>query len=161
MTEGFSLPVLVDALIAVLLVATIAYAVVINGKLSVLRNAKVEMEALVARFAESTAQAENGILTLKAHATESGSALDNTTNRAHGLADDLAFLIERGADLANRLEGAIGSARGKGASGAQSGFARADWLQGEGPKLGAAKTPPAAEISPEEAALLGALRGVR
>lgn len=161
MTDGLSLPVVVDALIVVLLVATIIYAVVLNRKLSALRNAKVEMEVLVARFAESTAQAESGIQTLKAHAAESGSSLDRTTNRARGLADDLAFLIERGSDLANRLEGAIGAARGKGAGAAQTDDARPDRPQGTGAKLGVVKTPPATEVSPEEAALLDALRGVR
>ena len=156
MTDGLSLPVLADALIAVLLVATIVYAVVLNRKLSALRNTKAEMEALVARFAESTAQAESGIRTLKANASESGSSLDSTTNRANGLAGDLAFLIERGSDLANRLEGTIGSARGNGA-----GDARPDRPQGPGAKPGAVKAPPVAEVPPEEAAVLNALRGVR
>jgi len=157
MTGGLSLPVAIDALIAVLLVATIVYAVVLNRKLVALRNAKVEMEALVARFAESTAQAESGIQTLKAHANESGASLDGMVGRAHGLADDLTFLIERGNSLASRLEGAIESARVTKGPGA----ARSDRPQGAGAKPETAKVPPAAEVSPEEAALLKALRGVR
>ena len=156
MTDGFSFSVAVDVLVAVLLVATIVYAVVLNRKLSALRNAKVEMEALVARFAESTAQAENGIQTLKAHANESGVSLDNKANKAHGLADDLAFLIERGSELADRLEGAISSARGNGGDGM-----RPDLPQGPGIGPVPSKAPPATEVSPEEAAVLSALRGVR
>jgi len=157
MTGGLSLPVAIDALVAVLLVATIVYAVVLNRKLAALRDAKVEMEALVAQFAESTAQAESGIQTLKAHASESGASLDGMVNRAHGLADDLTFLIERGSSLANRLEGAIESARvTRGPS-----AVRPDRPQGAGARPGPAKVPAAAEVSPEEAALLKTLRGVR
>ncbi|MHA1600656.1 MAG: DUF6468 domain-containing protein [Alphaproteobacteria bacterium] len=156
MTDGLSLSVVADALIVVLLVATIVYAVVLNRKLSALRSAKAEMEALVARFAESTAQAESGIQSLKAHANESGVSLDSKANKAHGLADDLAFLIERGSDLANRLEGAIALARGNGA-----GNSRPDRPQSPGDKPSPAKAPPVAEVSPEEAAVLNALRGVR
>ncbi len=157
MTGGLSLPVAIDALVAVLLIATIVYAVVLNRKLAALRDAKVEMEALVARFAESTAQAESGIQTLKAHATNSGASLDSIVNRAHGLADDLTFLIERGSSLANRLEGAIESARvTRGPS-----AVRPDRPQDVGARPGPAKAPPAADVSPEEAALLKTLRGVR
>jgi hypothetical protein len=165
MTDGLSLPVAVDALVAVLLVATIVYAIVLNRKLAALRNVKVEMEALLARFAESTAQAESGIQTLKAHATDSGASLDGMVNRAHGLADDLAFLIERGSNLANRLEGATTSARGT-ARGTGTGeplvkVVRPERAQETGVKPGPKTAPPAAEVSPEEAALLNALRGVR
>ena len=156
MGGGFSLPVAVGAIVAGLLVATIVYAVVLNRKLTVLRSAKGEMEALVARFAEATAQAENCIQTLKTHAAESGASLDGMVSRAHGLADDLSFLIERGNSLANRLEGAIESGRGRGA-----GTTRSDRPHSAGVKPEPGKAPPTAEVSPEETALLKALRGVR
>lgn len=149
MTGGFSLPVAVDVVVAILLVATIVYAMVLNRKLTALRNAKGEMEAMVARFSQATAQAENGIQTLKAHAAESGTSLDSTVNRAHGLADDLSFLIERGNSLADRLEGVLESGRG-GSAGVKA-----------GPKTRPVKVPPKAKVSPEEAALVQALRGVR
>ncbi len=157
MTGGLSLPVAVDALVAVLLVATIVYAIVLNRKLAALRNVKAEMEALITQFAESTAQAETGIQTLKAHANQSGVSLDGMVTQAHGLADDLTFLIERGSNLATRLEGAIESTRTPRGAGA----ARPDRPQDTDAKPGPAKAPPAAKVSPEEAALLKALRGVR
>jgi len=159
MTGGLSLPVAVDALVAVLLVATIVYAIVLNRKLVALRNAKAEMEALVARFAESTAQAESGIQTLKAHANDSGASLDSLVTRAHGLSDDLAFLIERGSNLADRLESATASTRGKMAGGASAGTAKPE--RPLGTRSAPAKAPPAAKASPEEVALLNSLRGVR
>ncbi len=64
-----------DALIAVLLVATIGYAAVLNRKLGVLRDAKSEMEALIASFSESTERAGSGVELLKQEAGRSGEAL--------------------------------------------------------------------------------------
>lgn len=162
MNAANSIPVAIDVIIVVLLIATIAYAIVLNRKLAVLRDAKAEMEVLLARFADSTAKAESGIRSLKAHAGESGATLDTMTSRAKALADDLTFLIEKGTSLANRLEEAVGSARAKGGGAARTGAAATDRTRA----IGAANPPSAkaareTEASPEEAALLKALRGVR
>jgi hypothetical protein len=159
MSAAFSVPVMLDVIIAVLLVATIVYAVVLNRKLAALRNAKAELEMLAARFAESTAKAESGIQSLKAHASVSGASLDHMTTRAAGLAGDLSFLVEKGTSLANRLEEAIESARGKGPGADVSRPFRTERMPGAKP--GAARTQAAAEVSPEEAALVKSLRGVR
>lgn len=102
-----------DALIAVLLVATIGYAAVLNRKLGILRDAKSEMEALIASFSESTERAGNGVESLKQEAGRSGEALQKKVEAARGLVDDLGFLIERGTRLAERLDGGIGTARAK------------------------------------------------
>ena len=161
MSAASSIPVAIDVIIVVLLIATIAYAVVLNRKLSALRNAKAEIEVLLARFADSTAKAESGIQTLKAHASESGAVLDTMTSSAKGLADDLTFLIEKGTGLANRLEEAVGSARAKGSGAAVAGAARTDRTYHAGAKPAPAKAARDIEISPEEAALLKSLRGVR
>ena len=164
MSAAFSVPVLLDVIIAVLLVATIVYAVVLNRKLAALRDAKAELEMLAARFAESTAKAESGIQNLKAHASESGASLDHMTTRAAGLAGDLSFLVEKGASLASRLEEAIESARGKGPNAKNSSADvtrpfRTERMPGARP--GPARTQAAVEVSPEEAALVKSLRGVR
>ena len=147
MTSGFGLSVAIDVVVAILLVATIVYAIVLNRKLTALRNAKAEMDSTLARFAESTSKAASGIEALKAHAQVSGSALDSIVTRAHSLTDDLTFLIERGSNLANRLEKMTESARGREAAGA--------------PARAARPAAPAAEASPEEAALRKALQGLR
>jgi hypothetical protein len=100
-----------DALIAVLLIATIVYAAVLNRKLGALRDAKGEMETLLASFAESTERAGNGIELLKQEAGRSGAALQNQLNAARGLVDDLGFLIERGTSLAQRIDGGVETTR--------------------------------------------------
>jgi hypothetical protein len=165
MIAAVSMPMVLDVIIAVLLVATIVYAAVLNRKLAALRNAKAEMEMLAARFADSTAKAESGIQNLKAHASESGVTLDSISARAAGLAGDLSFLVEKGTSLANRLEEAIDSARGKGPGADGMRPLRAERMTGAGTRTGAgpgqAMTPAAAEVSPEQAALFKSLRGVR
>ena len=104
---------IIDALIAVLLVATIAYAAVLNRKLSVLRDGKSEMAALIASFSESAERAGSGVETLKQAAGHSGEVLQNQVDTARGLVDDLGYLIEKGTRLAERLDGGVSGARAK------------------------------------------------
>jgi len=114
------LALILDAIVAVLLITTIGYAVVLNRRLGALRNAKSEIEVLVAQFVESTDKAGSGIESLKDETRRSGEALQDKLNAARGLADDLTFLLERGSSLADRLDGAIGAARAKIATGGAS-----------------------------------------
>ena len=111
---------ILDAIVAVLLITTIGFAVVLNRRLGVLRNAKSEIEALIAQFAESTDKAGSGIELLKDETKRSGEALQGKLDAARGLVDDLAFLLERGSSLADRLDGAVGAARAKIATGGAS-----------------------------------------
>lgn len=111
---------IIDALIALLLVATIAYAAVLNRKLGVLRDAKSEMEALIVSFSESTERAGSGVESLKQEAGRSGKALQSKVEAARGLVDDLGFLIETGTKLADRLDGGVGAARAKPAAGLEA-----------------------------------------
>ena len=180
-----------DALIAVLLVATIGYAAVLNRKLGVLRDAKSEMVALIASFSESTDRAGSGVESLKQEAGRSGEALQRKVEAARGLADDLAFLIESGTKLAERLDGGIGATRAKPAVGlvaerapappaqaerpaavakAEIGAVRANGTPGDGlddvaggADTGADPAPDAgaADLSAAESDLLKALHGMR
>ena len=74
-----------DVVLAILLVATIVYAVVLNRKLSVLRVAKIEMEALFNRLVKSTQKAESGIESLKGQVLNSGEVLQHGVEAARGL----------------------------------------------------------------------------
>ncbi len=139
---------ILDAIVAVLLITTIGYAVVLNRRLGALRNAKSEIEALVAQFAESTDTAGRGIESLKDETKRSGEALQGKLDAARGLADDLAFLLERGSSLADRLDGAVGAARAKIATGGAS--RRAPGTPGDNPS-----TPAGAESGPGDTASPG------
>lgn len=106
---SFSL--IADGLLAALLTATIAYAVVLNRKLTELRQSRGEMERLIGEFAEATQQAEQGVGALRQRADEAQSTLDQRVaavesrlDDARKLADDLAFMIEKGGKLADKLE---------------------------------------------------------
>lgn len=102
-----------DVIIALLLAATIAYAIVLNGRLKQLRKNRDDLAKVVAAFNDATTRAEGGIPKLKRAAEEAGTALQERVEKAQSLRDDLAFMIERADAMANRLEGAVRSARGE------------------------------------------------
>lgn len=96
-----------DIAFAILLVITIGYAIVLNRKLGTLRQHKEELERLAVTFSQSTARADDSIQRLKKTTDE----LQNGINKAQGLRDDLAFLIDRGSLTADRLEEGVRGSR--------------------------------------------------
>jgi len=98
-----------DMAFAVLLVVTIGYAVVLNRKLGSLRRHKEELERLAATFSQSTARADDSIQRLKS----TTDVLQKNIDKAQGLRDDLAFLIDRGSVTADRLEEAVRGTRNR------------------------------------------------
>jgi hypothetical protein len=107
-----------DLLLVVLLAASIGYAVVLNRKLSSLRQHKDDLEKLAATFVESTTRAEDSIQRLKGTTTQ----LQNGIEAADGLREDLTYLIDRGTTTADRLEGAIRGSRDVDGAAADSGI---------------------------------------
>ncbi len=101
-----------DVLVAVLLVITIGYAMVLNRRLGRLRRDKSELEKLAATFGQATARAEESIGNLK----KTADALKGRIDNAQALRDDLAFLIDRGGSAADRLEETVRAARKEGGS---------------------------------------------
>lgn len=95
-----------DALIVVLLIATIGYAIRLNRRLTDLRAAQPEMARTLAHFTEATTRAETGLAALREAAEETGRSLDAATTKGNGLADDLVFLVDRAGKLADRLTAA-------------------------------------------------------
>jgi len=144
MSLAMEFSLIIDGLIVVLLVATIAYAAILNRKLGALRDGKLEMEALIASFSESTERAGSGVESLRREAGRSGEALQNKVEIARGLADDLGFLIETGTGLAERLDGGLGAARVKSAAGLAAKRAPAPPSQAARPAAAAAKAEVAA-----------------
>jgi len=105
---SFSL--VLDIIVAVLLVVTIGYAVVLNRRLRGLRRDKEELAKLSGSFGEATMRASESIGMLRATADELRSRIDG----AQELRDDLQFLIERGGGTADRLEEKVRAARAAG-----------------------------------------------
>jgi D-serine deaminase-like pyridoxal phosphate-dependent protein len=157
---------LADAVIAVLLVATIAYAAILDRKLSTLRAAKQEMAELVGRFGTAVARAENGLAEIRQTAEQTGKDLRQAIDKGNGLADDLVFLVERAGSAADRLEHSPVKRRGPGRAvpshAAQGAARRAESAGGKAAAQGQAEgAPRSAERSPEQAALMAALRAMR
>ena len=103
--------IILDALVAVLLIATIFYAAALSRRLNALRDNRREMEFAVRRFAEASMKADASIKGLKRTADESGSTLQQMTERAQTLRDELAFLVEAAETVAERLENGSGTQR--------------------------------------------------
>ena len=95
---------LLDIVIAILLVTTIAWCVVLNRRLGGLRKNQSELATLIAELNLATSRAENGISVLKTNAEEAGATLRSSIDQAERLNDDLAYLSERGSRLVERLD---------------------------------------------------------
>jgi hypothetical protein len=106
-----TISIVLDVLVAGLLIATIAYAAVLDRRIRQLRSTRAELETMVVGFNTATARAESAIGDLKM-GTEAGSReLKPLMANARQIADDLTFLVERGNELADRLEFGVGAAR--------------------------------------------------
>jgi hypothetical protein len=100
-----------DGIVAFLLVITIFYAAKLSRKLSALRADKAELQALVLSLAEASQSAEAGVMGLKAGAEEIGRLLAKKMQDAQSLREDLAYMIDRGGIVADRLEGSLRTRR--------------------------------------------------
>jgi hypothetical protein len=168
---------LFDAVVAVLLLATIVYAAILNRKLSALRDSRREMEELIGRFAEATAKAETVLADIRQSAGGIGRTLQETIDRGNVVADDLVFLVERAGGLADRLEGAVKAKPAARRTGQRTNGqygAQGDGAQGVGIRHGGDATsdqtvappldavgPARAEETPEQSAFMKSLRGMR
>lgn len=102
---------LLDAVLAGLLTATIIYAVILDRRLRTFRNAREEMQSLLAHFTAATVQAQSNMTALRETSQTTSVDLKDQLERGKALRDDLAFLLDRGTSLADRLEGGISAAR--------------------------------------------------
>ncbi len=102
---------ILDIVIAVMLVVTIGYSVVLYRRLGVLRRSHDDMEKVVRKFAHSIERAQTGLLTLKTASAELSSVLVERTEAARAVSDDLGFLTTSADRLADRLDALVGEGR--------------------------------------------------
>ena len=122
-----ALSLFLDGLIAVLLVATIGFCIVLNRRLGTSRKAQAELAGLAQVLNEATSHAQQGIEGLKHASVELGRELGDKISKAQSLNSDLAFMTEHGTDLADRLEGVVRkTTNARPNNGAVSGAARND-----------------------------------
>ncbi len=106
-----TLNIVLDIVVAGLLLATIAYAMLLSRRLGALRNDKQQLEALVSSLDASSQRAEAGIAALKDAAERIGQQLQQRVDQGKGLHGDLSYIIELGGGLADRLEGTMRARR--------------------------------------------------
>jgi len=101
------LSLIMDAVVAVLLIATIIFAVKLNGRLAALRNDSERLQGLIKGLQGASGQAEDAVAALKQTSSETGRTLQSTIDEARKLEADLSFITERASDVANRLEAGL------------------------------------------------------
>ncbi len=100
-----------DAVVCLLLIVTISYAAVLNRRLNVLRGDRAQLETLVNGLTVAAQRAESGIAGLKEASEDSGRRLEKQIEEGKRLRDDLHYMLERGSQIADRLEGTIRARR--------------------------------------------------
>jgi len=93
-----------DLVVALLLVFTIYYAAKLSSRLSALRADKAPLQGLVQSLMQASGSAEAGIKGLKATTDEMSRELQRKLQEAQALRDDLAYMIDRGGTVADRME---------------------------------------------------------
>jgi chemotaxis protein histidine kinase CheA len=101
------LALLVQVTVAVLLVATIIYAYMLNRKLTNLRQDQAQFEQLIRQFTGALGMADSGVHNLRVAAEEAGNGLQKYVDRAQILRDELAYMLESGDALAEQLANQI------------------------------------------------------
>jgi hypothetical protein len=99
-----SLSLILDILIVALLVPTITFAWILNGRLADLRRNRDELARLIQNFNEATHRAEAGIPKLRKAADDAGRSLQDRVEKAQTLRDDLAFMVDRADTMLSKLE---------------------------------------------------------
>lgn len=100
-----------DVVVAVLLGATIYFALRLDRRISALRNDEAGLGKTIASFAEATARAEASGAALKQAGLDAETSLRGAVDKAQALRDDLVFMIDRGGAVADRVERATSGAR--------------------------------------------------
>jgi hypothetical protein len=108
-----------DVIVAGLLSVMIVYCIKLNKRIRVLQDSKSELAQLIQRFDESTQKATVSINEIHKASKKINENIQARLDKANFLADDLAFMIEKGTKLADRMEGDISGARGGASAGAR------------------------------------------
>ncbi len=100
-----------DLVVALLLVATIGYSVILNSRLTAIRSDRDKFESVIRDLAQSTQRAEGAVTGLRATADDLGRRIDKKIEEGRALRDDLAYMIERGGTIADKLENQLRAGR--------------------------------------------------
>ncbi len=102
---------IVDILMVSLLMATIAYCLLLNRKIKQLQDGKSELAQLLAQFDDSIQHASDSILALQSTGKRVGEAVQIRLSEGQKTLDELQFLIARGEKVANEIEAGVAISR--------------------------------------------------
>lgn len=100
---GNSLGFVVEALVALLLMVTIGYCILVNRKLEQLRSDQSELRQIIRELNIATGQAETAIATLRESAQSADGNLTEKIDTADALAARLSGEVARGEALLSKL----------------------------------------------------------
>lgn len=101
--SGLSLGLVVEALVALLLVVTIAYCLVVNRKLEQLRSDQSELKSTIRDLNLATGQAEAAIVTLRTTADTAQETLAGHIENARELESLLSTELIKGEEILSKL----------------------------------------------------------
>jgi len=100
-----------DAIVALLLIATIGYSMVLNRRLGTVRSDREKFEVLIRNLNAASQRAEAAVTNLRVTADDLSRRLEKKVEEARALADDLTYMIERGDSIADKLANQIRAGR--------------------------------------------------
>lgn len=110
MMAFFTVPVLLDILLIILLVATIAYCVSLSRKLSVMRDAQSELSKVAMQFDQAIVRSKLGIEELKNAGEKVGVSLQREMQEAVLLLDEMKLINASSSRIADRLQKGVDGA---------------------------------------------------
>ncbi len=96
-----------DLVLIALLVATIAYAMVLHRRLGALRSDRADLETFLERMSQATAKADASLKGIRETAERAQQTLHDPLNKAQAMRDELLFLIERADSSAERVANGV------------------------------------------------------
>ncbi|MBL4838008.1 MAG: hypothetical protein JKY34_10565 [Kordiimonadaceae bacterium] len=103
---------IVDAILAVLLIAAIGVCLLVSGRLNVIKSGQAELKELVDQLNTAVTNAQRSVVNLRSSAEEVESQLNQERQKATAIADELSMMTEAGNNLANRIESGLTGTRG-------------------------------------------------
>jgi hypothetical protein len=103
--------IILNVVIALLLVITIVFCLVLSKRISAFNSNKNDLAKFLLEFSSSIQRAEKNINLLKEMGSNVDENLKAQIKRARFLANDLSFLSEKGESVAQNLEGKISMTR--------------------------------------------------
>lgn len=106
-----SVNLIIELLVAVLLVATCAYCIILSTRLRKLRAGQEQLLSVISKFDEASRRAEKNLALMQESGITIGRDLDDITAKAHVLADELSVMVRAGDHIAGRIEDAMNDVR--------------------------------------------------